>query len=342
MPPAAAWPGFYFDGSSRQPVTVTITPAALYLTKTDGTHVYWPLTEVRQTPDGLQRGGESLTVDDLRGFLAALGEIGRPRPASWLGPWGWVFVGAGLVVLPAAPVIYFWGLPAVAAATASFVPVSLEEQIGRAAADSLVAGRRPCNDPRTIQHLEQLVETLRQAGPSSPYRFRITVVDDPLVNAFAAPGGYLVVFRGLLEKTKSTEEVAGVLAHEMQHVLRRHTTRAIFRELALYALLAVVLGDASPLLTGLAGTLGSLRLQREDELEADREAMHLLQSARIDPRGLIRFLESLDDQPAPPTYLSTHPPTPDRLRALERLAAAAHPGSTRLPPVPSSCVAPGQ
>jgi Zn-dependent protease with chaperone function len=336
----STWAGTWHDGAAAHPVAITVTPAGLWLTKTDGTHVFWPFSEIRQAsaepPLRLDRGAESLLVEDPA-FLAAIAESGRPRPSS-SGPWGWVFVGAALVLLLVIPLIYYWVLPALAAAAASYVPVSLEEQLGRAAAESLAAGRRPCSNPRLQRGLEELVARL---APESPYRFRITVVDDPLVNAFAAPGGYIVVFRGLLEKSGATEDLAGVLAHEMQHVLRRHTTRAIFRELALSALLAVVLGDASPLLTSVAGSLASLRLQRGDELEADREGLLLLQSARVDPRGLIRFLSSLESE-AVPAYLSTHPATPERIRALERLAAQSRYAPVPLPALPKSCAGPEQ
>jgi predicted Zn-dependent protease len=335
----STWAGTWHNGVAAHPVTITITitPTGLWLTKTDGAHVFWPFSEIRQAsaepPVRLEHGSESLLVEDLA-FLAAIAESGRPRPSA-SGPWGWVFAGAALVLLLAAPLIYFWALPAVAAAAAFYVPVSLEEQLGRAAAESLIAGRRPCSNPRLQQGLEALVVRL---APESPYRFRITVVDDPLVNAFAAPGGHIVVFRGLLDKAGS-DELAGVLAHEMQHVLRRHTTRAIFRDLALKALLAMVLGDASPLLTSVAGSLASLRLQRGDELEADREGLALLRSARVDPRGLIRFLSSLASDSVP-AYLSTHPATPERIRALERLAAQARYAPAPLPALPKSCAGP--
>jgi Zn-dependent protease with chaperone function len=78
------------------------------------------------------------------------------------------------------------------------------------------------------------------AAPGSPYHVRLLVADSPVVNAFAAPGGRIVVFRGLLEKTGRPEELAGVLAHEMQHVVLRHPLEAILRQISLRALAAVL------------------------------------------------------------------------------------------------------
>ena len=75
--------------------------------------------------------------------------------------------------------------------------------------------------------IDELVLTLTKALPSNPYAFRVSVVDSPVVNAFAAPGGYIVIYKGLLKYTKSPEELAGVLAHEIEHVIHRHVTRML-------------------------------------------------------------------------------------------------------------------
>ena len=135
---------------------------------------------------------------------------------------------------------------------------------------------------------------------STPYTFRLIVVDNDMVNAFATPGGYIVVFRGLLERTGSAEELAGVLAHEMQHVLRRHGTKTLFRQLSTRALIAVFSGDLESVGTMLetAEALGGLRYRRQDETEADREGMRLIQRARVDPAGMIAFFATLE-QAAP-------------------------------------------
>ncbi len=144
------------------------------------------------------------------------------------------------------------------------------------------------------------------------------------------PGGYIVVNRGLLEKTETPEELAGVLAHEVQHVVQRHATRALFREMSVRILLASLTGDANGLGQALsaAGKLGGLRYQRGDEEAADRDGMKMLQAARIDPSGMISFFRRLAREgqrgPQAPAYLSTHPQTADRILQLERLAAQAH------------------
>src|SRR5690606_1638034 len=117
---------------------------------------------------------------------------------------------------------------------------------------------------------------------------------DSLVNAFAAPGGYIVVFQGLLEASESAEEVAGILAHEIQHVVQRHGTKAILEALPLQLAAAALGGDqAAALFVGAASTLGVLSYRRRDETAADREGFRMLRAARIAPDGMMRFFERL-------------------------------------------------
>jgi beta-barrel assembly-enhancing protease len=186
-----------------------------------------------------------------------------------------------------------------------------------------------CSDPRCLAALSQIVERLSEPLTTNPYNYRIVVSRDPRVNAFAAPGGYIVLFQGLLETTKTPEQLAGVLAHEMQHVLQRHSTKAIFREASLYALLAVLAGDrnASSVAVQCAAILGRLHHSRQDEEAADREAMRMLQKARVDPAGMLEFLAFMETQPDSermvPAYLSTHPPTQERIARLQKMAASS-------------------
>jgi predicted Zn-dependent protease len=164
------------------------------------------------------------------------------------------------------------------------------------------------------------------------------VVNDPAVNALAVPGGTIIVFRGLLDKTRSPEELAGVLAHEVQHILQRHATRALLQQLSMKVLLAAAVGDAKGLSYGLEGAriLGMLRYSRQYEDEADAEAIRLLVACGIDPRGLAAFFEAIQaDREASlkiPAYLSTHPDMEGRIQRLRTLAAEAPAPRTRLLP----------
>lgn len=244
---------------------------------------------------------------------------------------------AGLGVIAVTLALFRWGIPALAAVVSTYIPVSWEERLGEAVIRELASMGKRCHDPPRIQRLEHLVTTLTTAPVSSPYTFRVMVVNDRRVSAFAAPGGYLVLFRGLIERTQSAEELAGVLAHEMQHILLRHSTRALLQ----YASMGFLVGSLSSTPTGrtssgleMARLLGELRYSRGHEEEADGEGMRMLIAAGIDPQGMISFFESLKqdgmDVQGLLTYLSTHPALTDRIGRLKALAQSAPATSMKL------------
>ena len=207
------------------------------------------------------------------------------------------------------------------------MPVAWEESLGRAVTDQLAPPDLVCADPRGQRALDLIVARLAAAAPPSPYTFRARVVNVPDVNALAAPGGHMLVFRGLVERARTPDELAGVLAHEMEHVLHRHTTRAVIQHASTGLLLAALTGDMTgPLAYGLesARVLGQLQYSRHAEAEADRDGMKLLLAARIAPDGMIGFFEDLAQGEHPRRvlrYLSSHPSTGDRIALLRELAA---------------------
>lgn len=336
------WEGIYFDGRSAQRRRAAVRPVldGLHITLDDGTTFSWPYREVRQI-QGVFRGQqvrlersttpETLVIPDAD-FLTALthaasatGRRFRPpiRPSKWL--MYTLFAGTAAVLVSAA--LYLWGIPALADRVAARVPVEWEAQLGRTATEELTLPMNRCDDPHLAAALQEITTTLTQSWTASPYTFRVTIVDLPVINALAAPGGYIVVFRGLIEKTEAPEELAGVLAHEMQHVLHRDATRALVREMSLRALLNVATGGAglTPLQAG--GILARLRYSREAEAAADRDGMRMLMTAHLDPQGMIRIYQTLKREagrvPRAVTYLSTHPDIDSRIAALQKLAQGA-------------------
>ena len=350
-PGLTTWSGFHYDGRTahREPVTIAVTATGLQVTRGDGESFAWPFDEIRRAPPlhraerlRLERGGEfpeSLVVSE-DGLLEAVRAV-APDAAQRLGKRVVLDaaaratvakIGLGAALLAA---IYFWGLPTLASFVAPRVPVSWEESLGRGVVERMVPPSRQCADPARQAVLEEILARLVAAGPESPYRFTLIVADDSAINAFAAPGGYVVVNLGLLRATKTPEELAGVLAHEVQHVLLHHPTRALAREIPLrIAVAALFGGDAvGGLAARAAGTLGALRYQRGDELEADRQGLRMLQAARVDARGMVDFFHALaaqgDEAPRLAAYLSSHPQTADRIAALEEAVAKG-----RYAPVP--------
>ncbi|HET7296195.1 MAG TPA: M48 family metallopeptidase, partial [Gemmatimonadales bacterium] len=349
------WQAFYLDGQTaiRHPCSVRLMREGLEVSTPGGWRRFWTYGEVRQTQgfyEGeevrLERGGElpeALLVPDA-GFLASLHEAAPQLGARFHDPArrgsrARLTVLAAVAVLGITGGLYLWGIPALAAVLAPRVPVSWEERLGRSAVEHLAPPERVCEDPPRQQALDSVVARLAAAAPRSPYTFHLFVVNQPQVNALAAPGGYIVVFRGLLERTRSPEELAGVLAHEMQHVVQRHATQAVIQHASTGLLLAALTGDMTgPLAYGLesARVLAQLQYSRRAEAQADDGGMKMLLAARIDPAGMIRFFEALmkgDKQPpAALQYLSTHPSTADRIEHLKTLAARAPAASVPLLP----------
>jgi predicted Zn-dependent protease len=235
---------------------------------------------------------------------------------------------AALAVVGIVAVLYRWGIPALAELAAARVPVAWEEGLGEAALEQLAPPGRRCTGPAGTRALDTLVLALTRPLGATPYTFRVYVLDTPPVNAFALPGGHVVLLRGLVERVRTPEELAGVLAHELQHVLRRHAMRALFRHASTGLLIAALAGDPTGAVTyGLeaARTLGALQYTREAEEEADLGGARLLLAAGLDPRGLVSFLEELgeggEDRPGLLTYLLTHPSHVDRNARLRAITA---------------------
>jgi len=345
-PSPRVWDAHYLDGQApvRRPARVAIGRAGLEITFADGSgSLRWPLAEVRQTQgfyEGeevrLERGRElteALLVGDL-GFLSAL-RAAAPETASAFHDPRRRRYRVGLTVLAAlgavglAVALYAWGIPALATAVSARVPVSWEIALGDAVMAELAPPQRRCVDPARQVHIDAIVATLARTLPQARYPIRVTVVNQPTINALATPGGSIVVLRGLLERTESPEELAGVLAHEIQHVMHRHATKAILRQASAGVLVAALVGDVSAVVAfGIqsAHALGDLRYGRQAELEADRDGMRMLHAAAVDPAGMVSFFKAMqrEESTAPKVtrYLSTHPAADDRLQALTALAAA--------------------
>ena len=160
-------------------------------------------------------------------------------------------------------------------------------------------------------------------GAAGTYRFHLA--DDKLVNAFALPGGDIVVNRGLIAATHDAGELAGVLAHEIQHVALRHSLKGMIRSAGMSLLFSMLIGDLGTTLVGQAAeNLAGLKFSRDAESEADAEGFNLLVARGIDPRGMVRFFATLagESGATPPALLSTHPASAEREAALAvRLAA---------------------
>src|SRR4029453_4162239 len=284
----------------------------------------------------LERGNpfpEVLLVDDP-GFLTSLHETAPTFGRRFPDPRNrrrriLLTIGAALISIGAGAVLYMWGIPAAAGVLAARVPVSWEERLGNAAVNEIVGSQPRCVDADREAAIMAIVNRLLEPVPNVPYKFRGTIVNESTVNAFAVPGGQIVLLRGLVERSKTPEELAGVLAHEIQHVLKRHATRLLLQHASTGLMLVAVSGDLTGVMAyGLesARVLGTLSYSRGLESEADSEGVHMLMAANGNPGGMIVFFEKVGpvegNLPSATRYLTSHPLAVDRVDNLKKLVAS--------------------
>ena len=201
------------------------------------------------------------------------------------------------------------------------IPVEWEQKLGESAYKDFLAQQDIMKEGLAVSAVNEMTSRLTAQIPNNPYKFEVTVVKSDVVNAFALPGGYIVVFTGLMKKAESGEEVAGVMGHELNHVLQRHGLERIVKQLGLVAVVSIVLGDQQGLV-GLARQLGvellTLKFGREQETEADLTGLQLLYRAKIDPSGMISFFQRLSEKDeGRMEWLSTHPMSQGRAERLK-------------------------
>jgi predicted Zn-dependent protease len=175
--------------------------------------------------------------------------------------------------------------------------------------------------------LEALEEQLRADGKRNPYRdaFRFTLLADPqTVNAFALPGGPVFITEALYRRFTTDGQLAGVLGHEIGHILSRHSNKQMARQglfQGIAGAIGVLGGDMSSAQMGqMVGAVLSTRYGRDAELESDRWGVRLMAMGGYDPRSMIDVMKILDDAGGgggPPEFLSTHPKPANRVAYIE-------------------------
>ncbi len=221
-------------------------------------------------------------------------------------------------------------LPDMGDAASRSLSLSQENRLGRELIRE-VRMRLPLErDPEVRSYIQELGHRLLAHADGPEFHYQFFVVDSPAINAFAMPGGNVGINSGLILRTRSESELGGVMAHELAHVTQRHIARRLdaqrgagFRTLGVL-MAAILLGMQDPevgsaaAMTGLAGSIQEeLNFSREHEREADNIGLQILARAELDPEGMPRFFERLQQatqyQSRPPEYLSTHPVTENRI-----------------------------
>lgn len=340
--------GALFDGKSARKhiVDVELTPREIIIKKPGQEPLHWFYPNLRWAaktthPFHIEHGDinseylETLVVEDP----AFYENVSRIAPDSFCSSRkqteiNWKIYIAGILILFLSAYVFAKAVPTfLADRMIDKIPVEWEVTLGQSILKMLPLEKNP--DQKILAVLQDTVDFLEQSVEGKqPYDLRVYIWSEKDVNALALPGGTMLVSQGLLNEAESPEELAGVLAHEIQHILLRHSTRGILRNLAQSMLVALIVGDVNSTMdkvVNLASTLETLGLSREMEAEADRKGMELILAANIDPNGMIRVYEKLEKSSQEEeinqqensdiklfSYFSTHPSSRNRLSSLKK------------------------
>ena len=234
-------------------------------------------------------------------------------------------------------------IAALAAMLTASCSVSQDEEvaIGRQNAESINAKLPIIRDPAVAEYVQQLGMSIAQTTERANLDWRFFVVDSREVNAFALPGGFIYVNRGLIERAQHLDELAGAIGHEIGHVVRRHSVQQM--EKGTKANVAVGLtctltrlceSDVARTAIQVGGTALFARYSRQDEAEADSEAVVNVMKVGIDPQGIPALFERLleERRTAPlriQAFFASHPLEEDRIRATQRAIESLDPALLR-------------
>lgn len=337
----------FFDGQTAACHTVRVAvqshaPVGLVIEgETIDGRMVWPIEDVRalkdqaekdrlvltyhtETDDESPRDPARLIIDDA-GFRHWI-ITSRPnlfKTDVHKGTGRKILVRSGMAI-SAVVVMLFVILPAMANTLATLIPIEREVAFGKtvtAQMERMLGGDRigalRCEDAEGHAALDRMLTRLTDTTPIE-YDVEISVFDHEMLNAFAAPGGQVVLLRGLIEQVDGPDALAAVLAHEIAHVESRDPTRGALRAAGSAGLLSMVLGDftGGGLLVIVADHIFNAAYTREAEVAADAYAVGMLNAANVSTDGMVTFFRTLDDMDGDaeriPEYFSTHPHSGDR------------------------------
>ncbi|HKL09768.1 MAG TPA: M48 family metalloprotease [Bacteroidales bacterium] len=180
-------------------------------------------------------------------------------------------------------------------------------------------------------HLEAIRDELLQSDDlryADEFSWDVYIIDnDEVLNAFCVPGGKMYFYTGIIKFLDNEAEFAGVMAHEMAHADKRHTTKIMTKQYGFSILLSILLGEdpstLAEIAADLAQGLGYLAFSRDHEYEADEYAVYYTDDGtgdrNYDPQGISAFFEKMEGQSSPPEFLSTHPNPGNRLTNIEEV-----------------------
>jgi predicted Zn-dependent protease len=275
---------------------------------------------------------DALARADTAGMLSrqveaarhAARHVGRRELITWAAAGGLAVLAVWLLVA---------GVDALVTLAIDRIPPSLEQQLGDFILADYKKKHRLSTTSPEAQRVEQIGKRLAAQLKSSPYDINFSVEQSTEVNAFAVPGGNIVVLSQLLDEANNDDEIAGVLAHEIGHVIGRHSLRAALHTAGIWVCLRAIFGeqgrDAAMMLSNFVD-LDALRYGRAQETAADVTAVKLSAQADYNPEGLITFFARLRKKEGSGDikvmeFFSSHPMTSERIDNIRKeIAKLSH------------------
>ncbi len=218
---------------------------------------------------------------------------------------------------------YFVALPKLAAYLATQIPQKQEIELGNKIFQNTI-------DKTKIDHQKSilLAKFADKINFHSSYPLHLTVIKENIINAYAIPGGHIVVYDAILKKIKSENQLAALLAHEASHIHKKHTLLSLSQEVSGSIFISMLWGDFG-IINGLirkANELYGLHFSRQMETEADIEGLKILEKNQINPQGMIELMQHLKAEEQKqqltnlPSFFSTHPLPEERIKIIEQNA----------------------
>lgn len=240
-----------------------------------------------------------------------------------------VFGSLASIALIAVALIFF--LPAFSKYAVHNVPKSWEAELGKNVEETLIPAlseEKICKASTGQAALEQMAKRLTK-GMDLPFDPVLTVVESKIPNAFALPGGRITILSNTLEVVDSPDELAAVLAHELGHVKHRHSMQQLINVAGTGIVFSMFIGDftGGSIIASVGEAMLDSSYSRDMEREADLFAIQMLENAGVDPTGLASFLEKISKEHHDENaisqalgFLSSHPPTKERVDTLNEIA----------------------
>lgn len=327
-----SWFGSWFDSLHEEPVEVTVLAGDKHMTiglrREDAsiqTH-QWAMRDLNVTFDHSRQSTLITNPGQAQNYLLIEGREAlqyiEELQAEWKKPWyrknrtkDWVrnlgiFAGICAVLVTA----YLLVVPWLSEKIATTIEPGTEQRFGNAIYNALAL-----NDREDKVASATLNDFFAAMDVKTVYDVRITVVESNIVNAFALPGGNIVVYTGLLHQLNAYPELAALLSHEFVHVNNKHATRSIFRKLGSRIFLGLVFGNfgsVTSVLIDKADEFKSLKYSRSLEKEADQQGLSILLERKIDPEGfsaLFNRLRASAPASAMPEFFASHPDIQKRI-----------------------------